>query len=206
MMYTLKKNITGRSSRFKKPLLIAAGVIIALGAILAALEYTDTTYLLHDRPTTKETQESSPNRTAGQDTKGEQADPGATDGSKPNSAGSSTTPDAKAPEENTDTSAPLVTPTGNFVNSHKVKVDSAANTQQSVCVTTAGARCEIIFTKGSETRSLPAQTTDKGGATYWTWSPESVGLGVGSWKITAKATLGSQTKTASDAINLEVNP
>jgi hypothetical protein len=53
---------------------------------------------------------------------------------------------------------------------------------------------------------LSAQTADSGGAAYWDWNLQQVGLTEGTWKVTAKATLGSQTKTADDVIPFEVGP
>lgn len=196
--------------RFWRPRNIALGcatLLLLACATVGALEYTNTTYWFHKRPITHETQKNTPNRTIGENTKGEGTSSNTSTNpstqTQPNT--STTDQNAKSPSD-TPTDTTLATPTGPFVNSHGVKVDSAPNTQQSVCVTTSGATCEIIFTNGSTTRSLGAQMTDRGGATYWTWSPQSAGLSVGTWKITAKAVLGSQTKTASDSTNLEVTP
>ena len=103
--------------------------------------------------------------------------------------------------------APLE-PTGDFVSSHGTNQPvprSAA--MESVCTSTPGASCVISFTQGSVTKSLPAQTTDKGGSTYWNqWTPQTYGLTAGSWTITATATLNGQTKSATDALPLKVAP
>jgi hypothetical protein len=209
MMYKLKKNIASKPRRSKKPLLIALALLGVAALTVGGLEYTNTTYLFHDRPVTHETQKNTPTRTAGQNTKGEGSSENSSQSSGEQTGNEGTySPgsDDKTPAETTPSNATLDTPTGNFVNTHKMGVNSAANTQQSVCVTTAGATCEIYFTKGSIVKSLGVQTTDRGGATYWTWSPQSAGLSVGTWKITAKAVLGNQTKTANDTINLEVTP
>lgn len=208
-MYKLKKNIASKPKWFKKPILIALIVLGVATLTVGGLEYTDTTYLFHDRPATHETQKNTPNRTAGQDTKGENTSENSSQSSGDQTGNEGTySPGSedKTPDQTTPSNATLDTPTGNFVNTHKMAVNSAENTQQSVCVTTSGATCEIYFTKGSVTKSLGVQTTDRGGAAYWTWSPESAGLSVGTWKITAKAVLGNQTKTANDTINLEVTP
>jgi hypothetical protein len=210
MMYKLKKNIASKPKRFKKPLLIALIILGVAGLGVGGLEYTDTTYWFHDRPTTHETQKNTPNRTAGQDTKGEGTSKNSSQSSGDQAGDEGTyspgsedkTPAETAPEDNNGT---LITPDGNFVNTHKMGYDSAANTQQSVCVTTPGAKCNITFARGSEVHELGAQTTDRGGAAYWTWSPKSAGLSVGTWKVTAKATLGNQVKTKTDLTPLEVN-
>ena len=57
----------------------------------------------------------------------------------------------------------------------------------------------------SMVKSLPAQTTDAGGATYWNWKLQDYGLTAGTWKITAIAKLNGQTQTATDATNLEIS-
>ena len=104
--------------------------------------------------------------------------------------------------------ATLTAPQGNFVSNHHPNLGGtpAPNTEQSVCNTTPGAICEIIFTKDGVTKSLQPQTADSGGAAYWSWKIQDVGLTAGSWKVSAQATLGNQTKTADDAITLEVAP
>jgi hypothetical protein len=194
-MYTTKRNTKNTPAPSKKRKLILlcglAAVVVACIS-LAILEYTNTTYIFHDRPVTHETQPNTPGRTANPNTKGEAA--------SPNTDGTATDPDKGTANPG---NVNLLTPSGNFVSNHRPK-DNRAD-QQAVCVTTPGASCEIIFTNGSTTRSLPAQTTDRGGATYWTWSPVSANLTAGSWKVQAKATLHDQTKTASDATNLEIN-
>ncbi len=186
---------------------VLAGLILVVLAcgMVGALEYTNTTYWFHKRPVTHETQKNTPTRTIDANTKGGNT-PTSTSGTSNTQTNNQTTPQQDTKTETpTSSSATLVAPSGNFVNSHHVAANSAPNTQQSTCVTTPGATCEIIFTSGSVTKSLGVQTTDPGGAAYWTWSPQSAGLTVGTWKITAKAVLGNQTKTAVDANNLEVN-
>lgn len=196
-MYTQKKNKRTPSYTRKMRILLFCGLAVILLACvgITTLEYTNTTYFFHKRPATHETQPNTPSRTANSNTKGEpttQTTPPGTDDSDKNP----TTP-------STPTTGNLLEPTGNFVSNHRPKDNSAE--QQAVCVTTPGALCEIIFTNGSLTHSLPAQTTDAGGATYWTWSPVSAGLTAGTWKVQAKAVLQGQTKTATDATDLEIN-
>jgi hypothetical protein len=210
-MYKLKSKLVQHKGR-KKILIICAAVVLVLGGALAALESTDKTHFLHNSSNKNlETQKSSNTRTAGQNTKGE------TEGDNTSTASSDdkgTTADTSTPEDNksdtgsttVDPTTPLTTPNGNFISNHSPNLSGSPhpNTIQSVCNTTPGATCTIVFTKGGVTRQLPAQTTDKGGAAYWTWKLQDIGLTQGSWTVTAKATLGSQTKTASDVTNLEV--
>lgn len=136
--------------------------------------------------------------TASQNTKGEVSP-------TPNPSNPSTPPDKES--GNQSSGAKPITPTGNFVSNHNPNLSGSPtpNTEESVCNTTPGAKCEIIFTKDGITKSLPAQTTDNGGAAYWNWKLQDVGLTEGSWKVTAKATLGSQMVTADDAVPLVVS-
>lgn len=100
------------------------------------------------------------------------------------------------------TTQDLLAPEGTFAN-----VYNATETQEmsSTCNTTPGATCQIIFTNGNLTRYLPSKTTDSGGAAYWGWQPQTIGLTAGTWHITAMATLGSQTKsTSNDPLMLNV--
>ena len=154
--------------------------------------------------------------TASSNTKGEPVDPssskavtgtavnGNSTGDKPASAPAAqpTTPNNKDQGTSATPGAPLIAPSGNFVSSH-TNVPANA-TEQSVCTTTPGASCTITFTQNGVTKSLTAQTTDKGGSTYWTWTPQSIGLTAGSWTITATATLSGQTQSANDATPLKV--
>jgi len=141
-----------------------------------------------------------PATTASQNTKGEPAP------STPAQPEPTTQPgDNKSNEgggQTADPSTPLQDPANSsFAGNHH---PGPTETVQSVCNTSPGASCTISFTKDGATKSLPTQTTDRGGATYWTWSPQGLGLSPGTWHITATATLGSQTKTASDVLDLMV--
>ncbi|HEU4966018.1 MAG TPA: hypothetical protein VFT53_00870 [Candidatus Saccharimonadales bacterium] len=96
----------------------------------------------------------------------------------------------------------LTAPWGTFANVYNAKT---TDQMQSTCNTTPGATCQIIFTNGSVAKSLEAEMTDAGGAVYWAWTPQGVGLTSGTWHITAKAVLGTQTKTTSnDPLTLEI--
>ena len=105
-------------------------------------------------------------------------------------------------------SAVLIAPSGDFVSDHHPNLSGspAPNTMTSVCNTTPGATCQISFTMDGVTKSLPSQTTDSGGSTYWTnWKLQNVGLTAGSWSVEATASLNGQTKTASDSMSLVVS-
>ncbi|HSX33083.1 MAG TPA: hypothetical protein VLF91_01975 [Candidatus Saccharimonadales bacterium] len=210
MPYSRVKPVPKKRSvvRPKELLLIAVAVVLAAGVVLAGLEWTNTTHLFHHTKTP--TYPVAP--TANANTKGQGAvttGPSVPSSGSTNGSGSTTPGSAK--DQSSDGSSPnsgdsgqtLITPTGPFVSSHHV---STSTTIQSVCNTTSGASCSITFTNGGTTKSLAVQNTDAGGATYWYWKPSDIGLTSGSWTVTATATLGSQTKTASDAQNLEVSP
>lgn len=101
----------------------------------------------------------------------------------------------------------LIMPSGTLVSNHRPSLSSSSlSGEQSVCNTSPGASCYIEFTKGNEVKKLPVQTTDSNGSTYWTWDVGQAGLGAGSWKITAVASLSGQTKTFDDSLTLDVQP
>lgn len=146
---------------------------------------------------------------AGQATKGQpkQSTPTTTGQSNPSTSSSNNS------SKNTGTPAPqptakLLPPTGNFVSNHHVSLsNSASNNITSVCTTTPGATCKITFTNGGTVKSLPEEVTDANGSAYWNrWTLQQYGITQGSWKITAIATLGTQTQSADDQLNLEVAP
>ena len=185
----------------KKVIIIIAAAILLIAALITILELTNKTTFFHEYNPTYETQKNTPNRTAGQNTKGEQtADSDKEPSPTPRPA------DDKAASDGNTASDPLVTPSGNFVSNHRPNLDGdpAPNEIQSVCVTTPGATCTIVFTKGGTSKSLPSQKTDQGGAAYWTWKLQDIGLTTGEWKVEAKATLNGKTMSAQDSINLEV--
>ncbi|HET7060328.1 MAG TPA: hypothetical protein VFH99_03385 [Candidatus Saccharimonadales bacterium] len=100
----------------------------------------------------------------------------------------------------------LLAPFGNFVSNHHPNLSGspAPNTMSSVCNTTPGASCKIIFTKDGTTKELVSQTADANGSVYWNWKLQDIDLSSGSWKIQAITSLNGQTKTASDAMDLVV--
>lgn len=111
----------------------------------------------------------------------------------------------QSPKEDSGTSGILIDPTGTYVNNHHVSLTDGQSLQ-STCNTSPRATCQIVFTKNDIVKTLQTKQTDSGGAAYWTWSLQSIGLTPGSWIIRTKATLGTQTKQANDALNLEVAP
>lgn len=176
---------------------IAAGLIVllVLVAVVTVLELTNTTYLFHKRPV---------EITASPATKGEhftQDELDKSNASKGNKHDNAATTDPKA-----DDSVKLEVPTGVFISNHHPNLSGnpAPNQIQSVCTTTSGATCTIVFTKGDITKSLPSQMTDSGGSTYWTWKLQDIGLTEGTWQVQARATLGNQEQTANDLMDLVV--
>lgn len=102
----------------------------------------------------------------------------------------------------------LLSPTGDFVSDHHPNLSGspASNTMTSVCNTTPDASCTISFTLNGITKSLSAKIVDSGGSAYWNWTLQGIGLTTGSWVIQATASLGGQTKTATDAMMLTISP
>jgi hypothetical protein len=170
---------------------------VLLGGVFAVLELTNTTHLFH--------KEKLPVVTASETTKG-----------VPRSTNTGTTTKEVSNDSSGVTNTPpladktVVTPTGEFVSNHHPNLGGspAPNTMTSVCTTTIGVSCKITFTNTSTgtVKSLPSQTTDAGGSTYWDWKLQDIGLTAGTWKIQAVASYGSQTKTATDIMDLEVKP
>jgi hypothetical protein len=107
-----------------------------------------------------------------------------------NDASQTTNDNPKAPTP-TDTKT-LTAPSGTFANLYSADANTQMN---SICNTTSGASCQVIFTKGGLSIALPAKTTDSSGVASWAWTPQQIGLTAGKWHVTAKARLGSQTKT-----------
>lgn len=178
--------------------LLAGGILLCAAAVVIVLELTNTTHFFHAKKVVAP-------HTADSNTKGE-----TTTGSSQSSPQSSTSSgNGDTATNNKGQSDITVQPaqsiedvTGNFVSDHHPA--STGTTIQSVCQTTPGINCQISFTKDGITKTLAVQKTDDGGAAYWTWTPKSVGLTAGSWKVTATATSGSQSKSADDAIALEI--
>jgi hypothetical protein len=102
----------------------------------------------------------------------------------------------------------LITPSGSFVSNHHASISGThgPNQEQSVCNTSPGAYCDIIFTNGDQSKSLGKKVADESGNSYWNWSIPSIGLTQGSWQISATASASQQTKSSTDSLNLEVGP
>jgi hypothetical protein len=177
---------------------LVLGAVVLVG-LLAVLELTNTTHLLHKKAVPV---------SASPYTKGEIAE--TTNANAQESGNASGTTDSQPGDTKSASggspSAVLIAPTGDFVSNHHPNLDGspAPNTMSSVCTTTPGATCTIAFTKDGVTKSLPVQTADRGGSTYWNWKLQDIGLTAGSWKIEARAMLGGKTSTAADAMELVV--
>jgi hypothetical protein len=172
---------------------LAVLVVLAL-VVFGVFELTGVTHVFHKA---KQSLPPAHVDTAGGGTSNNQkGQPAATD---------QTDPLAKASkDQGVGANTSLVVPSGDFVSAHHV---SLSTTIASVCNTTPAASCSITFTNGSLTKSLPATTVDSNGAAYWdNWTPEGIGLTAGTWQIQAVATLGDQSKNASDASSLVVSP
>lgn len=98
----------------------------------------------------------------------------------------------KAPAQTQADTRTLSSPSGTFVNLYNATADTQMS---SICNTVSGASCQVIFTDGNLSIALTAKTADNNGTTSWAWTPQQIGLTKGKWHVTAKATLGSQTKT-----------
>lgn len=195
-----------KSKKPKRTILLIVGIVLLLALVFAVLEVSGITHVFH-----KANNDQATYGTASQSTKGEPTDtdsskqnPSPAPTSSPNPTSTDTGSQPTNDKSSTDGSAPvtLQAPTGNFVSAHKVPVNAPL---ASVCNTTSGVSCQITFTSNGVTKSLPAQTTDRGGSTYWNgWTPSKIGLTAGSWKIQAIATSGNQKQTTDDALTLEI--
>jgi cytoskeletal protein RodZ len=186
------------------PLWISGGVVIVVILVVATLEFTNTTHIFHHRK---------PAVSASSETKGEPSDNRGSSSSVSTNSASPTPSDSTSPVpandndktngSTSDSTASLIAPSGDFVSAHHVQLDTALS---SVCNTTPGANCKITFTNGGTVKSLEQRTVDRGGSTYWDHiTPRNIGLSAGTWKVQAVATLGNQTKTADDALTMEIS-
>ena len=104
----------------------------------------------------------------------------------------------------------LVTPYGTFVSNHKPSLRNSVSpsSEESVCITTPGASCTIIFTnvKDNTNKKLDAKLADNKGTVYWSWDVKEAGFYAGTWKIQAIATSNGQSKSSEDSLGLEVLP
>lgn len=176
---------------------LIAGVVFALLLAGAALYATDhVPFWSRHKPVSAPTSKASDNSTKGESP------------SSSNGQSGSQNNNGSAKNDGTPVSGPLLVPSGTFVSNHHVNLSNnpaGSGYITSTCTTTPGATCQITFTKDGVTKSLPAETTDAGGSAYWNnWQPGDYGLTTGSWTVTAVAKSGDQTKTATDALTLEI--
>lgn len=178
-----------------KPFLYMLLVAVLVISIIIGLEATNTTHFFHKSPPMSGFK-STPTTGGGSadNQKGEHNLSSSQSSTPPNSGPASSNPQVS-----------LITPFGNFVSNHTPGQNGTPENETSVCNTSSGAKCQIIFTSGSDTKTLPAQMTDLAGETFWNnWAPSDIGLTKGSWRITAIASLNGQTKTASDSRELQI--
>jgi len=182
---------------FKRPLFLSLCLVATLFVVVAILELTNVTHFFHHTNAT----------TANPENKGVVADL-QHHRNAVTSDNTNTASEAKgdAPVGESSGQAQLIAPSGVFVSNHSPNLSGspAPNQISSVCNTTAGANCTIVFTKSGATRSLPVKKTDSGGAAYWTWKLQDIGLTVGTWHVQAVATLGGQTQKTADLRDLVV--
>jgi hypothetical protein len=181
------------------PLLIGIAMLII---VVGVLETSNVTHFFHAQKVTKVTAP-----TASASTKGVKSSNTPTKATTEATTTSTPPPVSDTPVKNNaaNTNAQLVAPWGTFVNLHSASLDTALG---STCNTTPGATCQIIFTNGTTVKALASQAADAGGAVYWTnWTPngKNIGLTPGTWHVSAKSTLGSQTQTAEDGTDLVIS-
>lgn len=95
-------------------------------------------------------------------------------------------------------------PSGGFVSSHKVYVNSPENIEESTCMAKKYLHCKIIFTKQGKTVELPTRRLNELGMASWAWSPRQIGLTVGEWDITALLTEVVSAPKTKDPLKLTV--
>lgn len=185
----INKIVTG-----KKSLLIGlAGIIV----VIAVLELTNTTHIFHKQkvppviPAHTNNGHPISNSQASSPTSNSTSNTNATSESPPPSVANHT----------------IVTPFGNFVSNHFPGQNGTSTSEASVCNTSPGATCYIKFTNTAtgENTQLTPQTADAQGYTSWYWDvSKDAHLSSGKWRITAVATLGNQTKSTDDALNMVI--
>ena len=187
-MYVTKK--TNRKQRNKKLIIIITIIlflIISTVAIMFIYKANQPTKTINN----SSTDSSTPTNSGNTDTNGS----------------TSTSPDTSTTTPAIDSSITPREPTGTFVSNHSPNISGspAPNIESSTCTTTPGASCTIQFTNGDIIKSLDVKTTDSNGNATWdSWTLSEIGLTQGSWVISAIATNGSKTATATDATTLSV--
>ncbi len=185
-MKTRKKNntsskISGFGRRQLIVLSLAFLVVIALAVVL-----------LHNNSTDKSKSQAATTNTS-VSAKGEQSTPASNSDKSPNSSAGTATTSGEAPK----------TPYGSFVSSHSAGFNDS---EASICTTSVGAKCQIVFSKDGVNKTLAEKTTDNDGVAYWSWKPQDLGLTAGSWQITATASQNGKTVSANDTRNLVIQP
>lgn len=197
----VSKKYSTRSSRpsgLSKSRILLIGLAFVI-AIVTLLELTNTTYIFHKQKTPAVIpveQTNTPQASSSQANSQPSTPPTSKD------AGSQSTSTSQS------SSAPLISPYGDFVSNHQPNLDGQPNPSAvtSVCNTTPGATCYIRFTKGSTSTTLPVKTSDSKGVVYWSWDIKKAALTTGNWTITAVASLNGQTKSSQDQLVLSVSP
>lgn len=190
-----KRNTKTISTKHPKQAVVLAVLILILLLIAGAILYV--------RGSENRTKAENTAQTGSQSTKGEAgSSKGAQSSSQADTETTNDTQPGDAKSTIDGTAGALLAPSGNFVSAHHVPGNQQIS---SVCNTTPGATCKIEFSQGTITKSLPAETADKGGSAYWNaWSPDSIGLSAGTWNIKATSTLNGASQSAVDALPLEV--
>jgi cytoskeletal protein RodZ len=102
------------------------------------------------------------------------------------------------------TGTPPQSPSGEFVSNHNPGANGSPDTEESVCNVQPGVACVISFTLGNVTKSLNSQVAGSSNSVSWSWSPSSIGLTSGSWKVIATASLNGYSSTTQDGELLNV--
>jgi hypothetical protein len=174
---------------------IPAILLLVLVLVLAGLEATNTTHLLHKKTVSGPIPAKSPNKSSP-----------AIKSQPEKSSNNDSRTTAKYSPPAASAGGNLIIPSGTFVSNHRPKLGGTdqERLEQSTCNTTPGAQCAIKFTNSSTEKTLEAKTADSSGSVVWNWDINNSGLTTGSWKVTAIATLNGKTSSAADPITLEV--
>lgn len=201
MLHRKPKHNRRAAPLWRKLVIVSVIAVVIVGGVLSALALTHT-FPFNNKSDDADTDAT----TANSETKGETG-VGDSKTQIPDSQDGTWSSDSKDPQNSTDqkTGQKPRMPDGNFVSSHRVSLGGNP-TLQSSCITNPGITCQVLFIKDGITKTLEVKKTDAGGGAYWTWKPKDIGLTVGSWKIQVKATVGNESSTAEDALQLEVTP
>jgi hypothetical protein len=182
----------------KMPWVKIAIVLAILITVLAILELTNTTHILHKKKVPAIIPSTSSNSNS----------PAPASGRTPKTDNSS--PDSTQPPSSKNTlpsgsgnNLALVAPYGDFVSNHH---PGGGNPTQevSICNTTPGANCYIKITSSSsgQVTKLSTELVGSDGSARWDWDANT--LTSGSWQVSAVASLNGQVKTSIDTALLEI--